>query len=133
MRILSIPPKKESYHAAIIAFRFDVVIIFLAHGCRQGLRLPKAKLKREQPAGPQVITRRIDQLAYDFVASFPAKKRNLGIMQDFARKRGPVSHRDIRKISHDQIESAIDRIEQVALYELDLLFQAKSGRVFPHQ
>src|SRR5256885_4247464 len=111
MRILSIPSKKESYHTAIIAFRFDVVIIFLRHDCRQGLRLPRAKLKREQPAALQVITRRIDQLAHDLVASFPAKKRNLGIMQDFARKRGPVSDRDIRKVRHDQVEGLLDPVE----------------------
>src|SRR5256885_1114131 len=31
MRILSIPSKEESYHTRIIAFCFDVVIIFLRH------------------------------------------------------------------------------------------------------
>ncbi len=53
-------------------------------------------------------TRRLDQLADDFVPAFATKQRDLRIVQHFARKRRTIRARDIRKIRDDQIVYVTD-------------------------
>src|SRR3954453_11342382 len=98
MTILSIPPKKESYHTGIIAFQFDVVIIFFRHQRGQLVSLPEPKLKRQQTARRQMRRRRLDQSADNFVPALTAKERDLRIMSHFARKGGAIVLRNIRQI-----------------------------------
>src|SRR5687768_16825647 len=103
MTILSIPAKEESFHTGIIAYRFDVVIILLAHKGSQLLRLPDSQLQGQEAARAQMSTRRVDQLADHFRPPFTPKKGAFRIVQDLARKRRPIARWNVGKIGNNQI------------------------------
>src|SRR5687767_6304797 len=108
MTILSMPAKEESFHTRIIAYRFDVVIIFLAHKGSQLLRLPDSQLQGQEAARAQMSRRHVDQPANHFVPAFASKQSDLRIVPDLARKRRTIRTRDIRQISDDQIVYVTD-------------------------
>src|SRR5205085_1715322 len=64
IRILSISPKEESCHTAIIAYDSDVVIIFSGKEHTEILGLADPDFEREHSAGTQVRTRDADQLPH---------------------------------------------------------------------
>src|SRR4051812_33665302 len=115
MTILSIPPKEESCHTAIIAHLFNVAVIFHGHERHEAFSLPETDLEREQSARREVAGSGLNQSPNQLVADFTAKKRILRVMQNLPRKRSAILRCDVRKIRHDQVVSVVHRQEQVAL------------------
>ena len=71
-----------------------------------------------------------DEFADQFVARRPAVKRDGRIMSHLGRKLRGIARGDVGEVGDDQVERALDRVEQMALPKMDAIRKAKSLCVF---
>src|SRR5437773_10276009 len=117
--------EEEPCDSCIVVFRANVAVILHRQEIRKTVLLMDPNLEREAAAGTQMSGRGGDEFANQFVALWPAIKRDGWIVSQLGRKLHGFACGDVGEVGDDQVEGAFNRIEQMALPKVNTVGKAK--------